>query len=175
MPDDSLHQPHDKLFRATFPDPANAAAFLRTNLSGTFPSFVDWDSTRSIPRTFVAPHRSGLEADLLFSAKVGETDTLFYLLWEHQRTEDPHMRLLLLVPMARVWQKQCENQKSNVRLRPVLPLVLAQDKGFPCLQGFGLRQGISGKRSGPAISVREVWVRRHSQVGRCERRRRSPV
>lgn len=71
---------------------------------------------------------SGLEADLLFSAKVGETDTLFYLLWEHQRTEDPHMSLRLLVYMARIWQKQCENQKSNVRLSPILPLVLAQDK-----------------------------------------------
>jgi hypothetical protein len=34
MPDDSLHQPHDKLFRATFSNPENAAAllFLRHHL-----------------------------------------------------------------------------------------------------------------------------------------------
>ncbi len=79
MPDDSLHQPHDKLFRATFPDPTNAAAFLRNLLSGTFPSHVDWDSIRSIPGTFIDPGMNGLEADFLFSAKVGGTDTLFYI------------------------------------------------------------------------------------------------
>jgi hypothetical protein len=32
MPDDSLPKPHDRLFRATFSNPENAAAFLRHHL-----------------------------------------------------------------------------------------------------------------------------------------------
>jgi hypothetical protein len=32
MPDESLHQPHDKLFRAGFSDPVNAAGFLREEI-----------------------------------------------------------------------------------------------------------------------------------------------
>jgi hypothetical protein len=44
MPDDSLNQPHDKLFKATFSDPVNAAAFLRHHLGGPLPSLVDCDS-----------------------------------------------------------------------------------------------------------------------------------
>jgi hypothetical protein len=34
MPDDSLHQPHDKLFRATLSEPTRAAAFPRNHLGG---------------------------------------------------------------------------------------------------------------------------------------------
>ena len=40
MPEDSLHQPHDKLFRATFSDPRNAAAFLCHHLGGPLPALV---------------------------------------------------------------------------------------------------------------------------------------
>jgi hypothetical protein len=34
---------------------------------------------------------AGSEADLLFSAKIGGSDALFYILWEHQRSEAPLM------------------------------------------------------------------------------------
>jgi predicted transposase YdaD len=32
MPDENLHQPHDKLIKATFSDLENARAFLKTQL-----------------------------------------------------------------------------------------------------------------------------------------------
>jgi hypothetical protein len=44
MPDDPLHQPHDKLFRATFSDPWNAAAFLRHLFSAPLQTPVEGNS-----------------------------------------------------------------------------------------------------------------------------------
>jgi hypothetical protein len=127
MPDDSLHQPHDKLFRATFSDPANAAAFLRHHLGGTLPSLVDWESLRLLSGSFIDPEMSGSEADLLFSARIGGSDAMFYILWEHQHTEAPLMGLRLLTYKVRIWNQQ-RRAGDSTRLAPILPLVLAQDK-----------------------------------------------
>ena len=128
MPDDSLHQPHDKLFRATFSDPVNAAAFFRHHLGGPLPSLVDWNTLRPLPGSFVDPDMSGFETDLLFSAQIDGADALFYILLEHQRTEDPLMGLRLLTYMVRIWNTQCSGQKTSFRLAPILPVVLAQTK-----------------------------------------------
>jgi predicted transposase YdaD len=128
MPDDSLHQPHDKLFRATFSDPANAAAFLRAHLGGPLPALVDWKSLSPLPGSFINPEMSGLEADLLFSAKIGGSDAMFYILWEHQRSEAPLMGLRLLSYMVRIWKRQARERGFSGKLSPILPLVLAQDK-----------------------------------------------
>ena len=128
MPDDPLHQPHDKLFRATFSDPRNAAAFLRHHLGGPLPALVDWDSLSLLPGSFIDSRMKGSEADLLFSARIGGSDALFYILWEHQRSEDPTMALRLLTYMVRIWDDQLKKQGRPARLAPILPVVLAQDK-----------------------------------------------
>jgi len=46
MPGDDIHQPHDKLFKAGFGEPANAAAFLRVHLPEAISSAVDWGRLR---------------------------------------------------------------------------------------------------------------------------------
>lgn len=128
MPDESLHQPHDKLFRATFSDPRNAAAFLRHHLGGPLPALLDWDSLALLPGSFIDPRMAGSEADLLFSARLGGSTALLYVLWEHQRSEDPLMGLRLLSYMVRIWKRHSKKQGGSAKLTPILPLVLAQDK-----------------------------------------------
>jgi len=128
MPDEPVHQPHDKLFRATFSDPRNAAAFLRHHLGGPLPALVDWESLSLLPGSFIDSRMAGSEADLLFSARIGGSDALFYILWEHQRTEAPLMGLRLLSYMVRIWKRQARERGFSGKLSPILPLVLAQDK-----------------------------------------------
>ena len=128
MPDESLHQPHDKLFRATFSNPKNAAAFLRHHLDAPIPALVDWNSLSLLPGSFIDSRMKGSEADLLFSAKIGTSDALFYILWEHQRSEAPLMGLRLLSYMVRIWKRQIRESGPSAKLAPILPLVLAQDK-----------------------------------------------
>jgi predicted transposase YdaD len=127
MPDESLHQPHDKLFKATFSDPRNAAAFLRHHLGGPLPALVDWDSLALQSGSFIDPQMAGSEADLLFSAKISGSDALFYILWEHQRSEAPLMGLRLLSYMVRIWKRHAREGGPSTKLAPILPLVLAQD------------------------------------------------
>ena len=43
MSDKPLHHPHDKLFKSTFGDPANATGFLRGELPASLSAALDWD------------------------------------------------------------------------------------------------------------------------------------
>jgi len=43
MADEDLHQPHDKLFKEGFSDPANAAALLRQHLPAEVAALIQWD------------------------------------------------------------------------------------------------------------------------------------
>ena len=50
---EEIHQPHDKLFKSTFGDPANAAAFLRTQVPPGLAAAIGWDQMRLEPGSFV--------------------------------------------------------------------------------------------------------------------------
>ncbi len=128
MPAESLHQPHDKLFRATFSNPENAAGFLRHHLDAALSALVDWNSLALLPGSFIDSRMKGSEADLLFSARIGDSDAFLYILWEHQHKEAPLMGLRLLSYMVRIWQRQAQEGGQSAKLAPILPLVLAQDK-----------------------------------------------
>jgi hypothetical protein len=83
MPDDPLHQPHDKLSRATFSNSVNAAALLRQHLGGPLPALVDWHSLTLLPGSVINSLMAASEADLLFSAKIGGSHARFYKLFRN--------------------------------------------------------------------------------------------
>ena len=68
MPEESLHQPHDKLFKAGFSDPINAAGFLRGEIPSALSARIDWDQLQLRPGSFVDSHYRHSESDLLFAA-----------------------------------------------------------------------------------------------------------
>jgi predicted transposase/invertase (TIGR01784 family) len=126
MPEDPIHQPHDKLFKASFSDPANAAAFLRWEVPPALSGKIAWDQLRVEPGSFVDSHYRHTESDLLFSAKVAGTDALLYLLFEHQTSPDPVLALRLLRYMVRIWEDYLKQHPGSPRLPVILPIVLAQ-------------------------------------------------
>jgi predicted transposase/invertase (TIGR01784 family) len=121
-----LHQPSDKLVKATFADPANAAGFFQAHLEASVASSVDWGSLRLESSSFVDAQMAGSESDLLFSANTSGGEALLYLLFEHQSREDAWMSLRLLRYMVRVWERKSEQKSSSAGLSPILPVVLTQ-------------------------------------------------
>lgn len=127
MDPDSIHQPHDKLFKAAFSNPENAAAFLRLHLPPALSTTIEWAALEFHPGTFIDEQLRGSEADLLFRVKAQNDEVFLYLLWEHQSSPSPLMALRLLSYMVRIWTQQAQDQSGTVKLSPVLPVVLAQD------------------------------------------------
>ena len=65
-----------------------------------------------------------MHLDLLFSVRIGERETLLYLLFEHQSTPDPAMPLRLLGYMMEIFTRH--HKAHGFPLPPVLPLVFHQ-------------------------------------------------
>lgn len=128
MGDAEIHQPNDKLLRATFSVPENARGFFENHLPANLASVMDWGSLSLEPCTFIDPHLSGSESDLLFRIKLRQSDVFLYLLFEHQSSEDPRMALRLLSYILRIWERFSKNETPSAKLPPVLPVVLAQGK-----------------------------------------------
>jgi predicted transposase/invertase (TIGR01784 family) len=127
MPDDDeLHQPHDKLFKASFSDPVNAAAFLRWQLPQAVAGAIDWETLRLESGSFVDSHYRHSESDLLFSAACGESKCCIYLLFEHLSTPDSALGLRLLRYMVRIWESGLADGVPQARLPVIVPVVLVQ-------------------------------------------------
>jgi predicted transposase/invertase (TIGR01784 family) len=115
--------PHDRLFKATFSQPEHARTELAAVLPEALVSLIEWDTLSLVSGEFVDPALSHLQSDLLFEAQVGNTQTLLYLLFEHQSSVDPRMPLRLLRYMMRIWDRY-EQGHVGEALPVIVPVVL---------------------------------------------------
>ena len=126
MSDDPIHNPHDKLAKATFSDIPTAVAFLQEHLAPNLANKIEWDSLRIESGSFIDPQFTASESDLLYSARIDKTDIFLYILFEHQSTDDGWIALRLLAYMVRIWEKALRADSSLKKLPPIIPIVLAQ-------------------------------------------------
>ena len=129
MADEIVHQPNDKLFRSTFSELQNSAAFFQGYLGAELVAAADWESLRQQEGRFVDEELAGAESDLLFSVLLKGRKTLIYILFEHQSSEDPWMAFRLLRYMVRIWETQraaVAGSGGPAQLSPIVPVVLAQ-------------------------------------------------
>lgn len=85
---------------------------------------MDWNSLVVLPGSFVKTSLQQVHSDLLFSVRIGERETLLYLLFEHQSSPDPVMPLRLLGYVTEIF---IQHQKTHgLPLPPVLPFVFHQ-------------------------------------------------
>ena len=128
MEQEPLHQPHDKLLKATLSNLENARSFFELYLPQELLAHLDWSSLSLLPSSFVDADFAASESDLLFSVNLGETPSLLYLLLEHQSTEDPRIAFRLLAYIVRIWERFIQSNPPPAKLPPVFPLVLVQGR-----------------------------------------------
>ncbi|MEZ4269350.1 MAG: Rpn family recombination-promoting nuclease/putative transposase [Myxococcota bacterium] len=126
-----MADPHDKLFKAVFSEPANAIAHFRKFLAPGVVALLDVDKAALQNVSFIDEQLQSREADLLYEVPWTRDATeperppaLLYLLFEHQSTVDPLMPRRLLTYMDRIWDRFVDDNPSTTRLPAILPLVL---------------------------------------------------
>lgn len=125
--DDSLPSAahtNDGFFKAVFSQPEHATAFFKNHLPPAIAARIDWPSLQVLPGSFVKSSLQQVHSDLLFSARLGEHQTLLYLLFEHQSSPDPAMPLRLLGYLAEILLQH--HKSHGLPLPPVLPFVFHQ-------------------------------------------------
>jgi predicted transposase YdaD len=127
MAEENLHQPHDKLVKATFSDLQNARGFFESHLDPDLVRHIDWGTLRLESGSFVDAELSASASDLLYSVGIAGQTAYLYILFEHQSGDDPWMALRVLSYMVRIWRGHIQKPNAGKKLPPILPLVLAQD------------------------------------------------
>lgn len=127
---DSIHQPHDKLFRQIMSDPEEAEAFLRVYLPTDLYAQFEWSALRQLETTFIDEEFLKRESDVLYLVKhkALEEPIYLYLLFEHQSTPDKWIRRRLWTYIDRIWAESFKHDAKQEMLKPVLPLVFYQGK-----------------------------------------------
>lgn len=129
MAEDPIRRPHDALFRAAFGDPDRAGELLRSVLPTDLAAAIDWRSLRHVDGSFVDAALRHQQADLLFTAAAGGSETRIYLLLEHKAEPDRLAAFQLLRYVVRIWQQFRRQHPHAVMLPPVLPFVLRHGAG----------------------------------------------
>ena len=123
-----IHQPHDRLFRAVFSDASEAAGLLQTALPATVRNSFDRTALTLVGGSFVDEDLQGSQSDLLYQVEHAATGqpVSMYLLFEHQSSPDPWMRLRLLRYGCRIWEADRRDDADRRELRPIVPVVFYQ-------------------------------------------------
>jgi predicted transposase/invertase (TIGR01784 family) len=120
--------PHDRLFHHVFSNPAHAAGELRLLLPPELVRRIDWSTVVALPTRFVDPKLDEFRSDVLFSARLGKSEILLYLLLEHQSTSDPLMPFRLLEYVVKIWDHYLREHPGTRRFPAVVPMVLHHSK-----------------------------------------------
>ena len=72
---------HDGFFKAIFSQPEHATAFFKSHLPATITARIDWPSLTVLPGSIIKSSLQQIHSDLLFSVRIGERETLLYLLF----------------------------------------------------------------------------------------------
>ncbi len=115
---------HDGFFKAVFSQPEHATAFFKSHLPPAVTAKIDWRSLAVLPGSFVKTSLQQVHSDLLFTVRIGERETLLYLLFEHQSSLDPAMPLRLLGYVTEIFTQH--HKVHGLPLPPVLPFLFHQ-------------------------------------------------
>ena len=123
-----IYQPHDRLFRAVFSDAGEAASLLQAALPDTIRGSFDWTTLTLVEGTFIDNDLRESQSDLLYQVEHVETgqSVSMYLLFEHQSSPDPWLRLRLLRYCCRIWEADRRDNPERSELRPIVPVVFYQ-------------------------------------------------
>ncbi|MEW6741741.1 MAG: Rpn family recombination-promoting nuclease/putative transposase [Planctomycetota bacterium] len=120
--------PHDRLTKAIFSDPAHAAGELKSVLPREIVESLDFDTLTLCSGEWYDKVLAKRQGDLLFSIQARcAGEALIYVLVEHKSALDPVTPLQLLGYMVRLWEAWLSQNPMAGHLPAILPVVLAHD------------------------------------------------
>jgi predicted transposase/invertase (TIGR01784 family) len=119
----AIHQPHDKLFKLSMAEQAVAKEFFAAHMPTALLEKIDLDSLKLEKESFVDEAYKTTEADVVYSAKMGDTTAYLYLLCEQQTEVDAFLAFRLLGYTLRIMDKH-RKQHPEDPLPLVYPMVV---------------------------------------------------
>jgi hypothetical protein len=130
----TIHQPHDKGFRALLQSRKAFMQLLRYFVGADWVSLIDEQALIRVDKSFILQDFAGKEADIVYRCRLGGQDVFFYVLLELQSSVDQQMPWRLLQYMLEIWRNWMNDTEAGIkkrigfRLPPIVPVVLYNGK-----------------------------------------------
>lgn len=123
---DTVHNPHDALFREVYSRKAEAQSFLEEYLPQDVLAVLDTDSLDICKDSFVDDDLKAYYADILYSVNFEGQPGYVYILFEHKSYPDRLIHLQMLEYMLKIWRLHLNQHKTgkNRSLPIILPVLL---------------------------------------------------
>lgn len=124
---DTIHTPHDNLFKSAMTDLRVARDFFEHHLPPAVLAAIDLNTLKLSPNTYVDITLSDSASDVLYQVSIAEKQAYLYLLCEHQSSVDPLMPFRLWQYIVGIWSdhiKQSKKKKDQPKQKVSLPLVI---------------------------------------------------
>lgn len=125
-----MKNPHDKLFRETWSNLANARSFLHNYLTADLLGLMDLETLEVVKDSFIEKDLSDYYSDMLYRVLLKGTPGFVYVLFEHKSYFDRYVHLQLLEYMVKIWRLAIKQQKHGRQtcLPVVIPLLICHGK-----------------------------------------------
>jgi predicted transposase YdaD len=114
--DKKIHQPHDKGYKYVLKSKKEFLELLKGFIKEQWVETIREDQIVRIDKTFIDTHFQTKEADIVYKYTNANTDTIFYILLEHQSTVDKKMMFRLLTYMVEIWRDYLNEKKFSIAL-----------------------------------------------------------
>ncbi len=112
-PDDGIHQPQDRLFRAIVESANRSQDLIETHVGSRFLGLLAPVPPVALDGTFVDENLRLSQVDKLFAVKLCNGDLAFvHVLLEHKSTSDPAIALQLARYRIRIWEAYADGKLS---------------------------------------------------------------
>ncbi|ATD54309.1 Rpn family recombination-promoting nuclease/putative transposase [Clostridium chauvoei] len=124
-----MYHIHDKSYKDLYSKKEIAIDLLKNFVSKDFTKYLKVEDLTLVNKSFISSDYEESESDIVYSAKIGDTEAIFYILIEFQSTIDYRMPLRLLFYMCEILREFSKNQNHdkndrNLKIPAVIPIVL---------------------------------------------------
>lgn len=121
---------HDKSYKDLLSSKDIFEGLIKSFVNKSWCKEINKEDLELVNKSFVLSDYEEMESDILYKAKIGEEEVLFYILLEMQSTPDYSMPIRLYLYMAEIWREhlkgftKSEVKRKDFKLPAIIPIVL---------------------------------------------------
>ena len=118
-----IYHIHDKSYKDLYSKKEIALDLLKNFVNKEFTKELKVEDLTLVNKSYIASDYEECESDIVYKAKIGDTEAIFYILLEFQSRVDYTMPIRLLFYICEILREYCKNDK-NIKIPAVVPIVL---------------------------------------------------
>ena len=124
-----MYHIHDKSYKDLYSKKEIAIDLFKNFVNKEFTKDLKAEDLTLVNKSFISSDYEECESDIVYTAKIGDSEAIFYILLEFQSRVDYRMPLRLLFYMCEILREFSKNENhekrdKNIKIPAVIPIVL---------------------------------------------------